>query len=55
MQQSVNLDASTKAVAGARLNLGGAVLALQQRLCQLDIPVAEDVPYEAIGCIARRR
>src|SRR5262249_57036105 len=33
----------------ARLVLGAAVGALQHRLGQLEIPVAEDVPYEAIG------
>src|SRR6516225_7209585 len=32
------------------LVLGAAVGALQHRLRQFEIPVAEDVPYEAIGC-----
>jgi len=34
---------------GARFVLGAAVGALQHRLGQFEIPVAEDVPYEAIG------
>ena len=32
-----------------RLVLGRAIGALQYRLCQLEVPVAEDVPHEAIG------
>ena len=32
-----------------RLVLGGAVGALQHRLCELEVPVAEDVPDEAVG------
>ena len=36
-----------------RLGLGGFVRALQERLGQLQIPVAENVPDEAIGGIRR--
>ncbi len=36
-----------------RLGLGRGVRALQQRLGELEIPVAENVPDEAIGGIGR--
>ena len=48
MQQRIDL-VEHESGGRARLVLVGAVRALQQRLGELQIPVAEDVPDEAIG------